>query len=101
MIHRSDIQRRCVIEATISPLIRYRRGYARSKMGPFYYKPTIAYLIEIGDLRPAWGNTKRALTALTKPTQAIADKGQPTIEDILRAADKPNRKNTADLAGEG
>lgn len=47
----SNIQRRCLIDATISPLVGYRRGYANSKAGPFYNLRTVHGLIERGVLR--------------------------------------------------
>lgn len=50
----SDIQRRCVIEATIEPLVAFRRGFARSKAGPFFELRTIQPLIETGVLRAVY-----------------------------------------------
>jgi hypothetical protein len=47
----SAIQRRCVIEATIDPLIAFRRGFARSKEGPFYPLATVRALVQSGALR--------------------------------------------------
>lgn len=51
MKHLSEIQRRCVIEATIEPLTPYPKGFARSKAGPFYDARTVHALIQKGDLR--------------------------------------------------
>lgn len=47
----SDVQRRCIVEATIEPLSPYRRGYARCKTGPFYDVRTVHSLIQSGALR--------------------------------------------------
>jgi hypothetical protein len=47
----SDNQRRAVIEATIDPLVAFRRGFARSKQGPFFELRTIKPLIDAGVLR--------------------------------------------------
>lgn len=47
----SDTQRRCLIEATIEPLAAYRRGFARTKAGPFFSLQTVNALVEIGALR--------------------------------------------------
>lgn len=47
----SDIQRRCLIEATINPLVAFRRGFGRSKHGPFFELRTIQSLITAGMLR--------------------------------------------------
>ena len=47
----SDAQRRCIVEATIEPLTPFRKGYARSKTGPFYDARTVGALIESGALR--------------------------------------------------
>ena len=47
----SDIQRRCIIAATIDPLIPFRRGYGASKAGPFYDVRTVHALIQTGALR--------------------------------------------------
>ncbi len=46
-----DIQRRCIIAATIDPLIPFRRGFARSSAGPFFELRTVASLIKSGALR--------------------------------------------------
>lgn len=58
-------QRRCLIEATIAPLRRYRRGFARSKCGPFYRTSTIIPLLQAGALRklPGGGPAPIRLTA--------------------------------------
>ncbi len=47
----SDYQRRCIIEATIDPLIAFRRGFARTKAGPFFPLSTIRALVNLGALR--------------------------------------------------
>ncbi len=47
----TDIQRRCLIAATIDPLIFCRRGFAHSKAGPFYPAQTVHALIKTGALR--------------------------------------------------
>ena len=47
----TDIQRRCLIEATIDPLIAFRRGFARSKAGPFFPLNTVRALVNAGVLR--------------------------------------------------
>lgn len=47
----SNVQRRCIIAATIAPLVEYRRGYAHSKMGPFHKRCTVDALLRSGDLR--------------------------------------------------
>ena len=47
----STIQRACIIAATIDPLIPFRRGYAKSKLGPFYDVRTVHSLIQTGALR--------------------------------------------------
>lgn len=47
----SNAQRRCIIDATIAPLIEYPRGYANSKQGPFHHERTINSLLNTGDLR--------------------------------------------------
>jgi hypothetical protein len=47
----SAAQVRCVIEATIDPLMPFRRGFARSKAGPFFFPGMISGLVERGDLR--------------------------------------------------
>jgi len=44
-------KRRCVIEATIGPLMPFPRGFARSKMGPFFVNGTVKALIDSGHLR--------------------------------------------------
>ena len=47
----SDNQRRCLIEATIDPLVAFRSGFARSKAGPFFDLRTIKSLVNTGVLR--------------------------------------------------
>ena len=47
----SEVQRRCLIEATIDPLIPFPRGFARSKAGPFFEHRTVHSLINTGALR--------------------------------------------------
>lgn len=47
----SEPQRRCMIEATIEPLIPFRRGFARSKSGPFHDARTVNALVSTGTLR--------------------------------------------------
>ena len=60
-------QRDCLIEATIDPLIAYRRGFARSKAGPFFSLLTVRALVEVGALRayhPARGRRGLRVTAM-------------------------------------
>ena len=64
----SEVQRRCIVEATIEPLKPFRRGYARSKAGPFYEARTVQPLISSGALRLV----NKQVTAL-----ASHDRGQP------------------------
>ena len=48
----SNMQRACIIAATIEPLTPFRRGYARSKAGPVFYDVrTVHSLIQTGALR--------------------------------------------------
>lgn len=47
----SRIQRRCLIEATIDHLVPYPRGFARSKVGPFFGLKTVTALVNTGVLR--------------------------------------------------
>ncbi len=47
----AELHRRCVIEATIAPLVPFPRGFARSKNGPFYNPRTVYRLLQSGDLR--------------------------------------------------
>lgn len=47
----SDLRTRCIIEATIEPLRPFRRGFARSKMGPFFELRTVNALVNLGALR--------------------------------------------------
>lgn len=44
-------QRRCIIDATIEPLRPYRRGFARTKSGPFHDVRTVNSLLVTGALR--------------------------------------------------
>ena len=62
----SDNQRRCIIEATIDPLVAFRRGFARSKAGPFFDLRTVKSLVNTGALRavfPMRGRRGLTLTA--------------------------------------
>jgi hypothetical protein len=45
-------RRRAIIEATIDPIRPFRRGYARSKAGPFIHLCTVNRLLQEGHLRP-------------------------------------------------
>lgn len=47
----SPTQNACLIEATIDDLMAYRRGFARSKTGPFFRVNTVRRLVETGHLR--------------------------------------------------
>lgn len=47
----SNVQRRCIIQATIEPLSPFRRGFARSKAGPFFDLRTVHSLVNSGALR--------------------------------------------------
>ena len=47
----TDTHRQCVIEATIDPLVSYRRGFARTKDGPFFAHQLVRELIKAGALR--------------------------------------------------
>jgi hypothetical protein len=47
----SDSQLRCLIEATIDPLVPFRRGFGRSKAGPFFDLRTVQSLLNSGELR--------------------------------------------------
>lgn len=63
----SPLQRRCIIDATVAPLVEYRRGYSTSKAGPFYSRITVNALVRNGALRPAYQSAgHRTLTALAK-----------------------------------
>lgn len=63
----SDVRRRCIIEATIEPLIPFRRGFARSKMGPFFELRTVQALINTGALRAVRQlGGRRALTVTAR-----------------------------------
>ena len=44
-------KRRCIIEATIEPLMPFRKGFGRSKAGPFFCNGTVMAMVERGDLR--------------------------------------------------
>jgi hypothetical protein len=62
----SSVQRRCLIEATIDPLIAFRRGFARDKCGPFFNVRTVNGLVDRGVLRavfPERGKRGLKLTA--------------------------------------
>jgi hypothetical protein len=62
----SPNQRRAIIEATIDPLISFRRGFARTSEGPFFELRTVKPLIDSGTLRavfPARGRRGIQLTA--------------------------------------
>lgn len=61
----SDIQRRCMIEATIDPLKPFRRGFARSKLGPFFNGRTIEGLVARGVLRVIQSRGRRSYLILT------------------------------------
>lgn len=47
----TELHKRCVIEATIEPLRPFRRGFARSKAGPFFELRTVQALVSLGALR--------------------------------------------------
>lgn len=47
----TPIQRACLIEATIEPLLFRRRGFARTKTGNFYTAQTVHALVKTGALR--------------------------------------------------
>lgn len=47
----SPTQQRAVIEATIEDLKAFRRGFARSKQGPFFQLQTVRALLDSGHLR--------------------------------------------------
>lgn len=62
----SDNQRRCLIEATIDALTPFRRGFARSKSGPFFDLRTVHSLVSTGTLRvfyPVRGKSRIMVTA--------------------------------------
>ena len=61
----SDMQRRCLIEATIDPLIPFRRGYARSRLGPFFDVRTVHSLIQTGALRMIMNRAGRKFGTVT------------------------------------
>lgn len=56
-------QRRALIEATIEPLFSFRRGFARSKSGPFFESKTVEFLVRAGALRPIRYGAKVLFTA--------------------------------------
>lgn len=58
----TENQRRCLIEATIAPLQSFRRGYARSKQGPFFDPRTVHALVDSGVLRLQRGAGRSPLT---------------------------------------
>lgn len=60
-----DNQRRCVIEATIAPLTLFRRGFGRSKAGPFFQGKTVDGLIERGILRVIQSRGRRSYLRLS------------------------------------
>ena len=58
-------RRRAIIEATLGHLRPFRRGYARTRQGPYFDLRTIDVLISTGALRPVDKfNPLRLLTAL-------------------------------------
>ena len=62
----SNVQRRCIIEATIEPLTPFPRGFGRSKMGPFFEIRTVHSLVNTGALRiyrRGWGKSRILVTA--------------------------------------
>lgn len=66
-MNNSELRRRCVIEATIEPLIPFRRGFARSKAGPFFELRTVQALINTGELRAVRQlGGRRALTVTAR-----------------------------------
>lgn len=64
----SSTQRDCIIEATIDPLVSFRRGFARDRSGPYFSIATVDGLIKRGALRafyPARGRRGLQLSART------------------------------------
>lgn len=61
----TELQRRCLIEATIEDLLPFPRGYARSKSGPFYSLQTVQGLITRGMLRAVKQTAGRRALILT------------------------------------
>lgn len=62
----TELHRRCVIEATIDPLRPFRRGFARSKAGPFFDPRTVQALVGAGMLRvfhPVRGKSRILVSA--------------------------------------
>lgn len=47
----SDAQRRCLIQATIDPLLAFPRGFSRTKHGPFFNMRTVGPLLKSCGLR--------------------------------------------------
>jgi hypothetical protein len=47
----SDKHRICIIEATIGDLVAFRRGFGRTKAGPFFEIRTVNALVSKGLLR--------------------------------------------------
>lgn len=47
----SAAQRRCLIQATIDPLVAFPRGFSRTKHGPFFNMRTVGPLLKSGALR--------------------------------------------------
>lgn len=74
----SPEKRRAIIEAIISPLIPYPRGYARSKWGPFFHHWTIEALLRDGTLRrtaPRLG-AKSPVSALSEGEALFPDQAR-------------------------
>ena len=62
---RTEARRRAIIEATLGHLRPFRRGYARTRQGPYFDLRTIDALLSTGALRPVDKfNPLRLLTAL-------------------------------------
>lgn len=61
----TNLQRACLIAATIEPLTPFRRGYARSKAGPFYDVRTVHALIQTGALRMIMNRAGRQFGTVT------------------------------------
>jgi hypothetical protein len=61
----STIQRACIIAATIDPLIPFRRGYGRTKAGPFFDVRTVHSLIQTGALRMIMNRAGRQFGTVT------------------------------------
>jgi hypothetical protein len=56
----TELHKRCVIEATIEPLRPFRRGFARSKAGPFFEPRTVQALVGAGLLRVVYPERGRS-----------------------------------------